>query len=212
MIIEGKRPWQFALGDRSDRKADVGGDLIQGLSGLTSPRVVPLVSKSRLSGIGGNSVKQRHIHRRHVLLGASALAALPSISRAQPGPAIHVLKDPNCGCCAAWIEILEEEGFRVTTESSFGTDLIRQKLARGIPQEMVSCHTADVEGYAIEGHVPRADIRRLLFERPDAVGLAVPGMPYGSPGMGPESRREAYDVHLIRPDGSTEVFTHYEAA
>ncbi len=64
----------------------------------------------------------------------------------------------------------------------------------------------------LEGHVPVADIRRLLSERPDAVGLAVPGMPYGSPGMGPEDQREAYDVHLIRRDGTTEVFTHYKAA
>ena len=77
---------------------------------------------------------------------------------------------------------------------------------------MSSCHTARVGGYIIEGHVPAADIRRLLDERRDAVGLAVPGMPYGSPGMGPETEREAYDVFLIRSDGSTEVFTSYAAA
>ena len=74
---------------------------------------------------------------------------------------------------------------------------------------MVSCHTALIDGYVIEGHVPAADIRRLLEERPDAVGLAVPGMPDGSPGMGPEDDREAYDVFLIRKDGSTEVFSSY---
>ena len=74
---------------------------------------------------------------------------------------------------------------------------------------MTSCHTAFVDGYVIEGHVPAADIRRLLSERPDAVGLVVPGMPYGSPGMGPEDNREAYDVFLINDDGSTEVFTSY---
>ena len=83
------------------------------------------------------------------------------------------------------------------------------KLDNGVPQRMVSCHTALIEGYVIEGHVPAADIRRLLEERPDAVGLAVPGMPYGSPGMGPEENREAYDVFLIREDGSTEVFSSY---
>ena len=77
---------------------------------------------------------------------------------------------------------------------------------------MISCHTGEIEGYMIEGHVPVADIRRLLAERPDAVGLAVPGMPYGSPGMGPEDQREAYDVFLIRRDGSSEVFTSYSAA
>ena len=80
------------------------------------------------------------------------------------------------------------------------------------PQEMISCHTGRIEGYMIEGHVPVADIRRLLEERPDAVGLAVPGMPYGSPGMGPESEREAYEVFLIRRDGSNEVYASYSAA
>lgn len=123
-----------------------------------------------------------------------------------------MLKDPNCGCCSAWIEILENEGFTVTTEASAGAPLMRYKADNGIPQEMASCHTARVEGYMIEGHVPVADIRRLLEERPDAVGVAVPGMPYGSPGMGPESDREAYAVFLIRRDGSSEVFSRYAAA
>ena len=152
--------------------------------------------------------------RRGLLIGSAVLlAGLPGLSLAQSGgPSIHVLKDPNCGCCSAWIEILERDGFAVTTEASMGTLLMRHKSDNGIPQEMVSCHTGQVEGYMIEGHVPAADIRRLLGERPDAVGLAVPGMPYGSPGMGPESEREAYDVFLIHRDGSTEVFTHYEAA
>jgi hypothetical protein len=77
---------------------------------------------------------------------------------------------------------------------------------------MVSCHTGAIEGYMVEGHVPVADIRRLLGERPRAIGLAVPGMPYGSPGMGPESRRDAYDVHLLLPNGATEVFTRYDSA
>ena len=149
--------------------------------------------------------------RRTLLVGAAALvAASPLRALAQgAGPAIHVMKDPNCGCCSAWIEILENDGFAVTTEASAGTLLTRYKLDNGIPQEMASCHTGRVDGYMIEGHVPAADIRRLLEERPDAVGLAVPGMPYGSPGMGPESEREAYDVFLIRRDGATEVFANY---
>ncbi len=151
--------------------------------------------------------------RRSLLAGAASLAALqPHLSFAQTASAIHVLKDPNCGCCEAWVRILQAEGFAVTTETSFGTLLIRHKLDNGIPQEMISCHTGEIDGYFIEGHVPSADIRRLLSERPDAVGLAVPGMPYGAPGMGPEESREAYNVFLIRRDGSTEVFTRYEAA
>ena len=157
---------------------------------------------------------QATVTRRAVLQGALAFgttALLPLPARATL-PAMHVLKDPNCGCCSAWIEILEADGFAVTVEASRGTALSRYKIDNGIPMTMISCHTATIDGYMIEGHVPAADIRRLLAERPEAVGLAVPGMPYGSPGMGPESRREAYDVHLIHRDGTTAVFTHYPAA
>lgn len=156
----------------------------------------------------------RTTSRRTVLIGGTALLAIsPMLACAQGArPAIHVLKDPNCGCCSAWITILENDGFAVSTERSAGTLLMRYKIENGIPQEMVSCHTGEIAGYMIEGHVPPADIRRLLAERPDAVGLAVPGMPYGSPGMGPEEEREAYDVFLIRRDSSTEVFSSYEAA
>tara|TARA_B100002003_G_scaffold90839_2_gene84843 strand:+ start:11432 stop:11737 length:306 start_codon:yes stop_codon:yes gene_type:complete len=100
----------------------------------------------------------------------------------------------------------------VTYENLAAGLLARHKFANGIPQEMVSCHTGEIDGYFIEGHVPPADIRRLLEERPDALGLAVPGMPYGSPGMGPEQGREAYNVFLIRRDRSTEVYTSYDEA
>lgn len=151
--------------------------------------------------------------RRAIMASAASFAATaPTAGLSRSSPAIHVLKDPNCGCCTAWIEILKEDGFTVTTERSFGTLLIRHKLENGIPQDMTSCHTGEIEGYMIEGHVPTADIRRLLSERPDAVGLAVPGMPYGSPGMGPEDEREAYDVLLILRDGGTKVFSSYEVA
>jgi hypothetical protein len=150
--------------------------------------------------------------RAMMAVTAGFAASAPLAGAAQGGPAIHVLKDPNCGCCTSWIEILREDGFSVTTERSLGTLLMQHKLENGIPQNMTSCHTGEIEGYMIEGHVPAADIRRLLSERPDAVGLAVPGMPYGSPGMGPEAEREAYDVFLIRKDGRTEVFTSYAAA
>jgi hypothetical protein len=155
----------------------------------------------------------RHLSRRNLLLGLASLPlAAPRLASARTLPAIHVLKDPNCGCCDAWVQILRDDGFEVTTETSLGTALIRHKTEAGIPQAMMSCHTAEIDGYMIEGHVPPADIRRLLAERPGAVGLAVPGMPYGSPGMGPEDRREAYDVFLILPDGRTQVFTRYAAA
>ena len=151
--------------------------------------------------------------RREVLLGAGAAlfaSALPV--RAEGAGALHVLRDPGCGCCSAWVEILRAEGFEVTVEEAPAERLALYKRDNGIPQDMVSCHTARIEGYMIEGHVPAADIRRLLKERPDAIGLAVPGMPWGSPGMGPESEREAYAVFLIRRDGSSEVHTLYPAA
>jgi hypothetical protein len=148
--------------------------------------------------------------RRHLMLiTASAAFARPASADV---PTIHVFKDRNCGCCSAWIDVLAADGFAVTSEDSLGTLLMRYKADNGIPQDMISCHSGKVAGYMLEGHVPPADIRRLLAERPDAIGLAVPGMPYGSPGMGPENERDAYDVFLIRKGGTTEIFTRYEAA
>jgi hypothetical protein len=122
---------------------------------------------------------------------------------------IDVKKTNGCGCCLAWMEHLEENGFAPTGEDMFAGLLVRFKLDNGVPQRMVSCHTGLIEGYVIEGHVPADDIRRLLSERLDAVGLAVPGMPLGSPGMDQNRWREAYNVFLINNDGSTEVFSSY---
>lgn len=122
---------------------------------------------------------------------------------------IDVKKTNGCGCCLAWMEHLEENGFAPTGEDMFAGLLVRFKLDNGVPQRMVSCHTGLIEGYVIEGHVPADDIRRLLSERLDAVGLAVPGMPLGSPGMDQSRWREAYDVFLINNDGTTEVFASY---
>ena len=134
------------------------------------------------------------------------LIAVPAVAQDTP---IDVMKTNGCRCCLGWMYHLEDNGFAPTGEDMNGGMLIRLKLDSGVPQAMTSCHTAFVDGYVIEGHVPAANIRRLLSERPDAVGLVVPGMPYGSPGMGPEDNREAYDVFLINDDGSTEVFTSY---
>ena len=157
---------------------------------------------------------QRTLSRRTVLsvsVGLLGLSASPVIAN-RPDTRMLVVKDPNCGCCGAWIEIVQSAGFEVTTEHRAGTALMRYKTDNGIPEAMASCHTARIGGYTLEGHVPVADIRRLLKERPDAIGLAVPGMPYGSPGMGPEDAREAYDVFLIQKNGNTSVFSHYDAA
>lgn len=147
--------------------------------------------------------------KSQVFVFLCALALLPASSALAQATPIEVKKTSGCGCCLSWMRHLEENGFAPTDEDLFAGLLVRLKLDKGVPQRMMSCHTALVDGYVIEGHVPAADIRRLLEERPDAIGLAVPGMPYGSPGMGPEEDRDAYDVYLIRNDGVTEVFSSY---
>ena len=148
--------------------------------------------------------------KRSLAALALALALLPAAQALAQATPIEVRKTNGCGCCLAWMEHLEENGFAPTGQDMFAGLLVRFKLDNGVPQRMVSCHTALIDGYVIEGHVPASDIRRLLAERPDAVGLAVPEMPLGSPGMDQGRWREAYDVFLIRNDGSTEVFASYE--
>ncbi len=149
----------------------------------------------------------RHPNRRTLiaLLGA---AFLPP-ARADAAPLVEVWKSPTCGCCKDWIRHLEAHGLRVRAYEQGNTDA---RAALGIPLAYGSCHTARVGGYAIEGHVPAREIQRLLKEQPAAVGLAVPAMPIGSPGMdGPEygGRRDPYDVLLLRRDGSTAVYQSY---
>ena len=157
--------------------------------------------------------KARLSRRQLLILVSSSIVATPLTGLANDTtPDIHVVKDPQCGCCNAWIKILETEGFGVTTEDSSSSLLTEFKIESGIPKDMMSCHTAKVDGYFIEGHVPATDIKRLIADRPDALGLAVPAMPYGSPGMGPEDERQAYDVFIVRTDGATEVFQHYPKA
>ena len=151
---------------------------------------------------------------RRTLLAAGPLAfgLVATSLHATGDEAIHVVKDPGCPCCNGWIGHLRDSGFPVNFEERSVEDLAAFKRDRGIPDDLVSCHTATIGEYTVEGHVPAADIRRLLAERPAAIGLTVPGMPYGSPGMGPEAEREAYDVILIGIDGSGAVFTSYPAA
>ncbi|MCB9994799.1 MAG: DUF411 domain-containing protein [Zhengella sp.] len=148
--------------------------------------------------------------RRALIVSGLVTAALGTTSAWAQTSAIHVVKGTGCECCNAWIAYLRDEGFSVTEEERYGTLLMTYKSEVGVPQSMISCHTGMIDSYVLEGHVPAADIRRLLTERPDAIGLAVPGMPYGSPGMGPEEEREAYEVMLIARDGSGTVFSRYE--
>ncbi len=118
-----------------------------------------------------------------------------------------VFASPSCGCCATWVRHVEKAGFKVAVEHLAMADLYARKQAAGFSPEHASCHTAVVDGYAIEGHVPAADIRRLLEERPEAIGLSVPGMPADAPGMGTGS--EPYEVLLVKADGSTGSFARY---
>ena len=151
------------------------------------------------------------MNRRHLLLSllASATPALAWATAPKPAqrPSLKVWKDPNCGCCKDWIAHLAQHGLHSQVIDEGNTEA-RQRL--GMPARYGSCHTALVQGYVIEGHVPAADVLRLLRERPKAVGLAVPGMPIGSPGMdGPAygGRRQPYQVLLILQDGGARVYS-----
>lgn len=150
------------------------------------------------------------ITRRAWLGGIAVMVLVPSTMLAYAAPAtMQVWKDPNCGCCHDWITHVEQNGFKAKI-SDTGNNAVRARL--GMPQQLGSCHTALVQGYVIEGHVPASDILRLLKERPQSLGLAVPGMPIGSPGMDGHSyggRRDAYQVLLIQKNGSAKMFNAY---
>ncbi len=154
------------------------------------------------------------MQRRLLMKTAAALAAAGVFAPlvAQTRTAVEVWKDPNCGCCQDWVTHLEANGFSVKVNDT-GNNAARSRL--GIPKALGSCHTAQIGGYAIEGHVPAADIRRLLKEKPKAVGLAVPGMPVGSPGMDGAAygaRKDAFKVMLVLQDGNSRVFNAYPSA
>lgn len=148
------------------------------------------------------------MNRRYWLAGALVLP-LAGMANPQQGPLVEVWKDPSCGCCKDWVTGLEQAGFSVRVLET-GNNAMRAKM--GIPVGLGSCHTARIAGYAIEGHVPAREIRRLLREKPRAVGLAVPGMVVGSPGMdGPlyKGRKDAYSVLLVEQGGATSVYQKY---
>lgn len=150
------------------------------------------------------------MQRRIFVQTVAALVSAPLM--AQTRPWIEVWKDPSCGCCKDWIAHVKANGFDVKVHES-GNAAARSRLA--VPEKLGSCHTAMVGGYAIEGHVPAREIHRLLKERPQAIGLAVPGMPVGSPGMDDPvygGRKDPYDVLLIARNGSTRVYHSYHRA
>lgn len=175
-----------------------------------------------------NTAPPLGLSRRQMLAGGAGLALIgaatvPRGAQAAPLPSsstssgtspttrpqIQVWKGPACGCCQDWIRHVEAHGFQVVAIHDSGNTEARKRL--GIDLRYGSCHTASVGGYALEGHVPAREIQRLLRERPKAIGLAVPAMPLGSPGMdGPEyGRKDPYDVLLLAQDGSARVYQSY---
>jgi hypothetical protein len=137
---------------------------------------------------------------------AANSAANAATNAAAKSTVIDVYKTASCGCCEGWVQHLRDAGFTVKAHNVDDTSVYRTKY--GIPEELGSCHTGVVSGYGIEGHVPAAEIKRLLAEKPKARGLTVPGMPVGSPGM-EGSRKDAFDVLLVKADGSKLVYKHY---
>lgn len=139
-------------------------------------------------------------------IGAVTLMALPARA-ADSLPAVEVFRNPSCGCCGAWVDHLEAAGFDVRVTMVGDTSATRARY--GLPDRFGSCHTAVVAGYVVEGHVPAVDIKKLLAMKPVAIGLAVPGMPAGSPGMDVGSHRDPYRVLLIDKQGRERVFSSH---
>lgn len=134
---------------------------------------------------------------------ASRLPATPAL------PLMVVNKNPSCGCCKAWVERMRQAGFRVQVRDADNLDAVKTRV--GIPAGKGSCHTAEIGGYFVEGHVPAADIKRLLAEKPAAKGLLVAGMPMGAPGMEmPDGSVRPYSVEIVGNDGQTQVYARYD--
>ena len=148
--------------------------------------------------------------RRSVLQGLVLAALMPAMTLPVAArPLIQVYRNPSCGCCGGWVDHLRANGFNVQVKMVEDPGVYREQFK--MPDDFASCHSATVEGYALEGHVPAREIKRLLKEKPKAIGLAVPDMPMGSPGMEGD-RKDAYDVLLIDAAGGHKVYGRYAAS
>ncbi len=155
------------------------------------------------------------MNRRRFFKSAGALAALSAAPilpamrafAAPAAPEIQVFKSPTCGCCGSWVEHMRAAGFTVKVTEVDDTTAARKRL--GLPDRYGSCHTATVGGYVLEGHVPAAEVKRLLAAKPKAIGLAVPGMPPSAPGMDVPGRKDPYQVLLVDASGQSTVFANY---
>jgi len=139
----------------------------------------------------------RLLTRRSTLLAAAGALVPAGALFAAEEPVITVHKDPTCGCCSAWVQHLQKAGFITKVLETRDIDAVKTRLA--VPDDLAACHTAEVSGYVVEGHVPTTALRRFLAEKPQAAGLALPGMPIGSPGM-EGGKPEKYDVVLFGPN------------
>jgi hypothetical protein len=145
--------------------------------------------------------------RRDFLLALGALPLATSQLATAAAPQVLVYKTPSCGCCSGWVEHMKAAGFSVTAKDVLDTAPERNRL--GMPDKFAACHTASVDGYVIEGHVPAAEVRHLLSAKPAAIGLVVLGMPFGSPGMEADDRLDPYEVLLVDRRGQASVFARY---
>lgn len=173
------------------------------------PSGIPPLAGLRPTG-QGLAMQDLQRPSRRLLIGALlAGAATPALAVSPAKPPLQVFKTPWCGCCSAWVERMKGAGFnRVTVTELEDLGPNRRKL--GIPDRYASCHTGVIQGYALEGHVPPADVRRLLSQRPAAAGLAVPGMPLGSPGMETgDGRTQPFQTLLVLKDGTVRVFARH---
>lgn len=125
---------------------------------------------------------------------------------AAPMPTVQVYKSPSCGCCGKWVEHMKANGFNVLTHDT--ENVAEHKARLGVPVAMGSCHTAEVNGYLVEGHVPASDVKRLLAEKPSAKGLVSPGMPQSAPGMD-DARKIPYEILLVARDGKTTTYARH---
>ena len=143
---------------------------------------------------------------KSILLAAtlSILALATALASDATVKDIVVYKNPDCGCCTKWVQYLQDNGYNVTIEQTRDVQAVKQRL--GVPEKLAACHTAVIDGYVVEGHITHRDIKRLLLFRPDVTGIAVPGMPIGTPGMERGDSKQSYDVISFDDQGNTQVF------
>lgn len=150
------------------------------------------------------------LNRRGLLLGVAAVAVAATSHSALSGtdlPSVVAFRNPGCGCCENWAKLMEKARFKITMSDD--PDLVARHKSLGVPEALTGCHVSQIGRYIVEGHVPVEDILRLLHEQPDATGLAVPGMPLGSPGMETDAEPEKYAVLIFNRDGTSKVYSQH---